>query len=339
MTFFCILCALLIEQIRPLQANNWVHNAVKDLASRFEKGFNADEVEHGRLAWLGVVAVLVLPVALIQWLAWHLSPFAAFAWNVVVLYLTVGFRHDSHRFSAIQFALNTGDIQAARTLLSDWTGQETASLRATQLFRLAIEKALLSSHRHVFGVFFWFLLPIGPAGAVLYRLADYLASTWNEPAHKQQGDFGKFAACAFYWIDWIPVRLTATAFAVVGNFEEALYAWRNVAARYRPVSGRDILLAAGGGAMGVNLQPQVLLLPAALTQTAQTARSHAETADQGSPLPDSAPLKNDKSADVVATVDNAPALRTLQSTVGLIWRALVLWMLLLLLLSLAASLG
>ena len=99
MTFLCILCALLIEQIKPLQVHNSVHSAVKDLAARFEKGFNADQVEHGRLAWLGMVAVLVVPVALIHWLAWRLSPFAAFAWNVLVLYLTVGFRHDSHRFS------------------------------------------------------------------------------------------------------------------------------------------------------------------------------------------------------------------------------------------------
>ena len=36
--------------------------------------------------------------------------------------------------------------------------------------------------------------------------------------------FGLFAGRAYYWIDWLPVRLTAVAFAVVGNFEDAIYA-------------------------------------------------------------------------------------------------------------------
>ncbi|MFY0080399.1 regulatory signaling modulator protein AmpE, partial [Acinetobacter baumannii] len=62
--------------------------------------------------------------------------------------------------------------------------------------------------------------------------------------------FGRFAAPAFYWIDWIPARLTAAAFAVVGNFEDAIYAWRNFASRWDDEAA-GIILAAGGGAMGV----------------------------------------------------------------------------------------
>jgi hypothetical protein len=32
--------------------------------------------------------------------------FAAFAWNVLIVYLTLGFRHYSHYFTSIQLALN-----------------------------------------------------------------------------------------------------------------------------------------------------------------------------------------------------------------------------------------
>jgi adenosylcobinamide-phosphate synthase len=38
-----------------------------------------------------------------------LSLVAAFAWNVLVVYMTLGFRHYSHYFTSIQLALNTGD--------------------------------------------------------------------------------------------------------------------------------------------------------------------------------------------------------------------------------------
>ena len=67
----------------------------------------------------------------------------------------------------------------------------------------------------------------------MYRVAEYLARAWNEPEHMRNEAFGQFAARAFYWIDWMPVRLTAVAFAVVGNFEDAIYAWRNFAHRWQ----------------------------------------------------------------------------------------------------------
>jgi hypothetical protein len=110
----------------------------------------------------------------------------------------------------------------------------------------------VTTHRNVFGVFFWFLMPLGPACAVMYRVAEYLARAWNEPEHMRNEAFGQFAARAFYWIDWLPVRLTAVAFAVVGNFEDAIYAWRNFAHRWAD-EARGIILSAGGGAMGVRL--------------------------------------------------------------------------------------
>ena len=118
--------------------------------------------------------------------------------------------------------------------------------------RLAVEKALVTTHRNVFGVFFWFLLPLGPAGAVLYRVTEYLARAWNEPDDLRNEAFGLFAARAFYWIDWMPVRLTAVAFAIVGNFEDAIYAWRNFAARWQD-EAVGIILSAGSGAMGIRL--------------------------------------------------------------------------------------
>src|SRR5260364_165127 len=74
--------------------------------------------------------------------------------------------------------------------------------------------------------FFWFLMPLGPAGAVLYRIAETLARTWSKPSGAlltphdtnapPSASFSRFAQRAFYWIDWLPARLTAFGFAVVG---------------------------------------------------------------------------------------------------------------------------
>jgi adenosylcobinamide-phosphate synthase len=262
----------------------------------------------------------MVPTALIYWvLSYYNLTFAAFAWNVLIVYLTLGFRHYSHYFTSIQIALNAGDEPTARALLAEWARIDTVGMETTEIARIAVEKSLVTTHRNVFGVFFWFLMPLGPACAVMYRVAEYLARAWNEPDHMHNEAFGQFAARAFYWIDWVPVRMTAVAFAVVGNFEDAIYAWRNFAHRWVD-EAKGIILTAGGGAMGVRLgSPYENASGVGLTIDSATVDS------------------SDADADVLPGVE--PTVRALQSTVGLVWRALLLWMMILLLLSGAVWLG
>jgi adenosylcobinamide-phosphate synthase len=285
---------------------------VKLFAVRVEAWCNAGEVSQGKLAWWLTVGALTTPTALIYWVCLRYSIFAALLWNITIVYLTLGFRHYSHYFTSIQLALHSGDEATARSLLAEWTKTDTAGLDVSEIARLAVEKSLITTHRNVFGVFFWFLMPVGPACAVMYRVAEHLSRAWNEPAHMENEAFGQYAARIFYLIDWIPSRLTAIAFAVVGNFEDAIYSWRNFAHRWNNES-TGIILASGSGALGVRL---------------------------GSPQETAILLLADAAmVDSVAEPESMPgeiaSIRSLQSAVGLVWRALLLWMLLLLLLSVA----
>lgn len=318
MTFLSILCALLIEQIKPLRADNPIYTEIKAMAGRMEGWFNAGQIRHGQRGWIFMMLALMLPTLLIYWLCMKISPIAAFAWNVCIVYLTLGFRHYSHFFTSIQLALNAGDDVTARHLLAEWTRQDTAGMDVAEISRIAVEKALISTHRNVFGVFFWFLMPLGPAGAVMYRVAEYLARAWNDSSRVGSETFGQFSARAFYIIDWIPVRLTAIAFAIVGNFEDAIYAWRNFASNWKD-EAIGIILSSGGGAMGFRLGTPLENATDILPADAAIVDSIAIEAD--------------------SVPGDEPSIRALQSTVGLVWRALLLWMLLLLLLSMAVWLG
>jgi len=288
MSVIAIIAALVIEQWRPLGDRQAVQGTLAAWAAWLEQTFNGGERRHGMIAWL--VAVLP-PVALALALHFVLASvhgLLALAFNIAVLYLTLGFRQFSHYFTDIQLALKAGDTDRARSLLERWRGASGVTRTREEVIRLSIEEALIASHRHVFGVLLWYLVLPGPAGAILYRLAAYLAARW-----KHMPNFGRFAEQAFYVLDWPAVRLTAAAFALVGDFENTVYCWRTQARTWSdPNAG--VVLSAGAGAMGVRLGMPV------------------QEVDGLQPRPE---LGVGEEAD-------GPFLDT---TVGMLWRALVLW--------------
>src|SRR6266850_222441 len=247
MGVLAIVAALLLEQWRPLAERKNVASVLGGFAAWLERSFNGGERRHGAVAWMVAVIPAVAGAIVLHAALYALNPLLALAFNVAALYLTLGFRQFSHHFTAIQLAVKAGDIEKAREELEAWRGTSGVVRSREEVVRIAIEEALLASHRYVFGVLLWFVLLPGPSGAILYRLAVYLAVRW-----KGMGPFGEFAQRAFHLLEWPAVRLTAASFAVVGDFEDAVYCWRTQARSWNdPDTG--VVLAAGAGAMGVRL--------------------------------------------------------------------------------------
>ncbi len=319
MGFVALIITLLLEQARPLPARSAFGMAAETVAEGAERNLNAGKRRHGMYAWLLVVVGSALAVGVVYALAWQVSVFLALAVNVAALYVTMGFRQFSHPITEIQLALAAGDVDAARRELTAWRKHDDPAFDATgmqidEVVRVTMETGVLLSHRHVFGVFFWFVVLPGPTGPILYRAAEYVARRWNRPATSggTLDRFGTFAQRAFAWIDWLPTRLTALAFAIVGDFEGSIYCWRQASRVIAPTpgqpspDGRSLLLSATSGALGVRL-----------VTAAESARIFDEPGHEGGGLAEPEP-------------------RRLQSGIGLVWRALILWLVLLLLLSLAA---
>jgi len=311
MSLFSLVVALLLEQLRPLPYQQFVRGPLARLADFLEGRFNAGDRKHGVLAWSLAVVGLTLTAGLVFAVLYKLNPLLAWAWNVFVLYLTMGFRQFSHYYTDIQLALRMGDVPHARQLLAEWRGRPADGLSSSDIARLSIEEALAASHRHVFGVLVWFVLLPGPCGAVLYRAAAFFSEHWGKNGAQrvgvELGDFGIFAQQAFAMIDWLPLRVTAAGFAIVGDFEDAIYCWRTQADKW-PDDGLGVVLASGAGALGVRLGMPVV---------------------EAGEIADRAEIGTGDEADV----------DFMQSAVGLVWRALVLWLLLLLLLGLASLVG
>jgi adenosylcobinamide-phosphate synthase len=317
MSFSAILLALLLEQARPLTRGNPVHAGLRIWVRWCSRSFDAGRPHHGWLAWGFAVGAPTLISLAVHWLlVATLGWLAAVLWSVAILYVTLGFRQFSHHFTDIRDALDAGDEAQARELLAQWRQMDASDLPRSEIIRHVIEHSVLAAHRHVFGVLGWFSVlaafGFGPAGAVLYRLSEFVTRYWKHQskAHHQPVSTAlqEVATHAWFVIDWLPARITALGFAVVGSFEEAIDAWRNYSQR----SGRTndgVILAATSGAVNVRLG--------------------------GAPL-----RASDNFADGEATpTGQVPELAHLRSIVGLVWRSVVMWMLLLALLTLARLLG
>lgn len=309
MSFFAILLALLLEQARPLGSGNLIHGAMRGWLRWVIRKVDAGKEPHGWLAWCVAVGVPSLAALAIHWLllAW-LGWLAAVLWSVAVLYATLGFRQFSHHFTHIRDALDAGDEDRARNLLAEWRQIDARELPQREIIRHVLAYSVLAAHRHVFGVLSWYsilaVLGLGPTGAVFYRLGEFVARYWQHVEKKQELPVSeaarKAAMAAWQRVDWLPARITALGFAVVGSFEDAIDGWRNHAAQC-PGDNDGVIVAATAGAVNVRLE---------------AAAQVAEPSSRQEPEP-----------------------AHLRSIVGLVWRSVVMWMVLLALLTLAHLLG
>jgi adenosylcobinamide-phosphate synthase len=165
---------------------------------------------------------------------------------------------------------------------------------------------------------------LGPAGAVLYRSSEFVSRYWRYQGTVAQQPVSEAvqAAAAEAWrvIDWFPARITALGFAVVGSFEEAIDSWRNQVQRF-PGDNDGVILAATAGAINVRLGDGVAKAPVTRGGPGQSDLDAGET------------------ADFISNQGREPEPAYLAQVVGLVWRSVVMWLVLLALLTLARLLG
>jgi adenosylcobinamide-phosphate synthase len=106
--------------------------------------------------------------------------------------------------------------------------------------------------------------------------------------------------------------MTALGFAIVGSFEDAMDGWRNHAQNF-PEDNDGVILAATAGAINIRLGGAAL-----------------QAADQA---------ENDDTAGGSSTPGRAPEVAHFAQVVGLVWRTVIMWLVLVALLTMAKLVG
>ena len=204
----------------------------------------------GALAW----ALAVLPlVALSVWITVLLarqSFWLAAAWHVALLYFCIGLRSLRDHVMPIARTLKSGDLAAARSLTGRIVSRDTTQSQETDLAKAAVESLLENGNDAVFGTLFWFAVAGGP-GALLFRLANTLDAMWGYRTPRFLA-FGCTAARIDDGLNWIPARLTAWSYALLGNRQQARMCWRTQAPAWSSPNAGPVM-SSGAGALGLAL--------------------------------------------------------------------------------------
>jgi AmpE protein len=160
--------------------------------------------------WLVLVTMVLLPVAALALLLWVLDPVAygllALPVHLLVVIYSLGRGDLLAALGPFRDAWRREDLQAAAHV-----AKRDLNIDADGGQQLLERVQLWQAYQSFFAVIFWYFL-LGPVAALSYRLLALAAE------HSQNPGVTERAAQLRHAFDWVPVRLLAASFALVGNF-------------------------------------------------------------------------------------------------------------------------
>lgn len=217
--------------------------------SRIESWLN--QGEHRKMKGVIAVAVAIVPwLVLSILLTLMVSDFLTLILSSVILYLAVGWQSLLQHAQQIVAPLKEGNLEQARTYVSWIVSRDTDNLDETQVAKAATESVLENGADAIFAAVFWFFL-LGIPGVVLYRCSNTLDAMWGYK-NERFLSFGWAAARLDDVLNYIPARLTAFSYALLGNTKLAFDCWQRQGHIGKSPNAGPVM-ASGAGALNVSL--------------------------------------------------------------------------------------
>jgi len=239
MALISIILALLLDRLlrdwHDLRDLGWFEHYAASLK-------NMMPVNNGVIIYCVVMAIPVIAFTMFQYLLYgNLFNLPYFRLGVLVLMYCLGPNCLSSEVEAYIDSRRLGDDDEALHLAGAIT-EEAASTSPDQQGSDVVRAILSVANQRIFSVLFWFML-IGPLGAIMFRFSSSLSKL-------DDGKLSDFADIIQAVMAWLPARMLAAGYAMVGNFEGAIQAYKS--RPYEPdisISNDDTLINIGLGAL------------------------------------------------------------------------------------------
>lgn len=242
MSFIAILLSIVFEiSVKSLEHwrnFSWFDTLTDWILLRMQKS----SLRNGPVAVLAILLPVVFGVWLASLILTHIWIVFGFVFAVFVLLMTLGPVDPMRQAHDYLRGMQSGDVNEANShaaalcarSLDDDPVVTTEQVKQALLIRLC---------ENILGIFFWFLV-LGPVGAVLFRATCLLQLRYDGV----KGDLSDSINDLYRILFWIPARLSAIAFAVVGGFVETLQSLQHISDLWKRDSV-SLLIEAGLGAI------------------------------------------------------------------------------------------
>lgn len=203
----------------------------------------------GRLHGCVAVLLLLLPAGGLA-IVLNQQPVACLGLGPIFLYFCLGQRSLREHAEAVATALEAGNLDTARAAVGRIVSRDTQALDENGVCRATIESVLENGNDAIFGALFWFSIA-GFPGALIYRLANTLDAMWGYRNDRYQ-HYGWAAARFDDLLNFLPARLTAFTYGMLGQTTLALRCWHDQSRAWKSPNAGPVM-AAGAGALGLLL--------------------------------------------------------------------------------------
>lgn len=220
-------------------------------ANMLEKHLNTGGhgIARGCVAWCALVVPLIAGGYLLQQVLAQQAVFSLIV-SALIVYFAIGLRSLREHAHAVAISLRADDLPQARRALALIVSRDTQALDHEGVSKATVETVLENGSDAVIASLFWFAIA-GIPGVLLHRAANTLDAMWGY-RNARFNEFGRVAARVDDALNFIPARITALAYAVVGATVNALRCWRTQARAWSSPNAGPVM-AAGAGALQLRL--------------------------------------------------------------------------------------
>lgn len=250
MIFLIILIALFAERYLLEQEDFRQHLWFRDYCRWFRHLPMGEWLSEGKAA---IIALLFLPLAVLlivhSWSMEALGGTPEWILSFIILLLTLGPKDLEHQVTDFIDARDHGSTERANRIASEIMERKAEETEPELSIRVS-EAIVEQANNRLLAVLFWFSI-LGPLGAVLYRLTS-LAEKFSRDDSERE-NINQQAFHLLHILNWVPARLIAATYALVGNFDNTLLAWRHWSEDHRnqyESDARGLLVLTGSAALG-----------------------------------------------------------------------------------------
>ncbi len=235
------------KRYHPLVGFGWLAKTMESSLNPEKRWEYAHQRFRGLLGLIFLIAPLIGLVILLRNVTLNYVGIGQHIIDVLLLYFALGHKSLHEHAYAVTDALNQSDTVGAKTAAAYMVSRDASAVEPAPA---TIESVLENGNDGVFGALFWFFVA-GGIGALAFRLINTMDAMWGYKS-KRYYYFGWAAARLDDIVNYLPARLTALTYALLGHTQTALHCWQQQAPLWDSPNAGPVM-ASGAGALRIQL--------------------------------------------------------------------------------------